>query len=305
MNRCYSLPWPVLCAVCVLCGQLAAAEPSTRPAASQPAVDILDRVSCSSLVQCKHPLEPCLRTVAKLGYKYVDLSCLSWEPRHASAQALVKDFEAEATRVENALKENDLKVSNLTFDSVEARPWDQYQAEFAAVVKLAVRLKARLINLMAPSAKAKWDEQIPKLRQLVATAKQAGVILTVETHTGQITELPANAEKLCKEVPGLGLTLDPSHYYAGPNQGKPFKNLYPYVQGTGFRAGGMSWATVQMPWGEGPIDFAEIVRDLEAGGYKGYYVVEYLEGHNKLDAPTEAKKFLNWARQLSGKSIEP
>ena len=43
--------------------------------------------------------------------------------------------------------------------------------------------------------------------------------MTIETHIGQVTEDPAVAAEIARRVPGLGLTLDPSHYYAGPLQG--------------------------------------------------------------------------------------
>jgi sugar phosphate isomerase/epimerase len=60
----------------------------------------------------------------------------------------------------------------------------------------------------------------------------------------------------------------------------------------------MSWAEIQMPWGTGPIDFAGLARKLEASGYRGFYVSEYIEAFNQLDAMVEAGKFLAWARRL-------
>lgn len=256
-----------------------------------------ERASCSTLVKAKQPLEPALKTVADLGFKYADVMCLSWTP-HVNVDALVKDFDTEAARVEKALADNKLKVSNLTFDGIETKPFDEYRARFTAVVKLAVRLKAPLINIMAPSAKSDWADQVAKLKVIHRIAADHGIQLTLETHTGQLTEYPADAERLCKEVPGLGLTLDPSHYYAGPNQGKCFDNLYPYVMNTGFRAGGMKWEDIQIKWGEGPIDSAAIVRKLEAHGYRGYYVVEYLEGLGKNDAVESSGLFLEWIEGL-------
>ncbi|HOW69092.1 MAG TPA: sugar phosphate isomerase/epimerase [Phycisphaerae bacterium] len=273
----------------------AASKPGTLAAPAR--LSIAGRASCSSLVQIKQPLETVAKSISEMGYPYLDLSCLSWAP-HASVVEMGKDFEKEAGRVESVLAANRLKVSNLTLDAVEIKPYAEYEEDFRLVVKLAARLKARLINIMAPSKGADWADQVKKLKALQAIAAESGVILTVETHANQITELPADAERLCKEVPGLGLTLDPSHYYAGPNQGRSFDALYPLVQGTGFRAGGMSWDTIQMPWGEGPIDFAGIVAKLEAAGYKGFYVVEYLEGFNTLDPLAEARKFLAWAKGL-------
>ncbi len=255
-----------------------------------------ERGSCSTLVKSKQPLEPALKTVADMGFKYADVMCLFWVP-HVNVDALVKDFDAEAARVEKALADNKLKVSNLTFDDITAKPFDEYKMRFAAVVKLAVRLKAPLINIMAPPAKSDRADMMAKLKVIHRIAADSGIKLTLETHMGQMTEIPADAEKICREIPGLGLTLDPSHYYAGPNQGKSFDNLYPYVMNTGFRAGGMTRETIQMPWGEGAVDFAAIVRKLAAGGYRGYYVVEYLEGLGGVDSVASSKAFLEWMKK--------
>ncbi|MBI5385437.1 MAG: sugar phosphate isomerase/epimerase [Verrucomicrobia bacterium] len=269
-----------------------------KAALPRPAVaKIAERAGCSTLCQAKQPAEKAFKAIADLGFKWVDLSCLSWA-QHASVPALLADFDQEAARVEALLATNGLRTANLTYDSFDGRPFDQFEKEFTVVVKLAVRLKARLINLMAPSNKAERQDAAAKLKKLQAIAATNGVLLTLETHCNQLTEQSANALWLCQQTPGLGLTLDPSHYYAGPNQGRSFDAVYPLIQGTGFRAGGMSWQEIQMPWGEGPIDFKAVVCKLEAAGYAGFYVAEYIEGFNKLDALTESKKFLEWAKGL-------
>ncbi len=285
-----ALTWSVVLPFAALGAEKA---PGTRPA-----ININDRVGCSSLCVLKEPLETAMKSVAAMGFKNVDLPCFSWAP-HVNVPALMKDFDAEASKIEAAVKSNGLKVTGLTWDSIEARPFDVYEAEFRALVKLAGRLKARVINLMAPGVKVDRQDAVRKLRTLQAIAKDGGIILTLETHVNQVTEQPSDAVWFCRQVPGLGLTLDPSHYYAGPNKGRPFDIVYPYVQGTGFRAGGMTWETIQSPWGEGPIDFLEIIRQLEKHGYKGYYVSEYLQRSEKVDAVTETKKYLQWARRVS------
>jgi len=282
----------------------AAGEPKSPPATSRPARNLAEYASCSSLCQVRQPLEKAAEVIAGMGYKYLDLSCLHWPPSppHVNVTELLKDFDQEASRVEKVLSRNRLRVSNLTFDGInpaaDARRWEDYTRRFDAVMRLAVRLNGRLVNLMAPPKGADKQAAAEKLRLLQKTAEKYKIKLTLETHTGQLTEFPADAVRLCRKVPGLGLTLDPSHYYAGPNQGKSFDEVYPYVQGTGFRAGGMEWKTVQMPWGSGPIDFVENVRKLEAQGYDGFYVCEYIEGFNELDAVEQSRRFLSWIRSL-------
>lgn len=289
------------CALSILVGFAATLQAEDmKVAATQPARRVADFASCSSLVQVRQPFEKAAKVIAEMGYKYVDLSCLNWPPAppHANVAELMKDFDKEASRIEKILAENKLKVSNLTFDGIDAAHFDDYTKRFETVMKLANRLHAPLVNIMAPPNKADKQEMAEKLKAVQKIAARHNVKLTLETHAGQLTEHPADAVWLCEQAKGVGLTLDPSHYYAGPNQGKDFKVVYPYVAGTGLRAGGMSWATVQIPWGEGPIDFAAIIRDLEAQGYQGFYVVEYIEGHNKVDPIKESKAFIDWIKSL-------
>jgi sugar phosphate isomerase/epimerase len=267
-----------------------------------PTRDIAGLLSCSTLCQARQSTAQAFTVIAGMGYEWIDLSCLNWAP-HVSVPDLMEDFDKEANRLESLLKKHGLRVSNLTFDGMASRPFPRYEKAFSAVVKLAVRLNARLINLMAPAAGSDRAEQVEKLKTLYAMARESGVKLTLETHKDQITERPADALWLCRQVPGLGLTLDPSHYYAGPHQGGSYHELLPFVQGTGFRAGGMSWDQIQLPWGQGPIDFSALIKSLETQGYQGFYVTEYIEGFNDIDAVQQSKRFLEWGQNLSG--IEP
>ena len=212
----WSVPAFLLAFAVVMPSIAAGAAAPKKNSADASAPQVADRAACSSLVQCKQPTEKALQTIAGLGYRWVDLSCLSWA-RHVSVPKLLEDFDKEAARVEAALAASGLKVANLTFDSCYDRPFEQYEQEFQAVVKLAVRLKTGLINLMAPPNKADRNEVAARMKKLQAIAARNGVIVTLETHCNQITERPADALRLCQQVPGLGLTLDPSHYYAGPN----------------------------------------------------------------------------------------
>lgn len=267
---------------------------ATTPAKVQ---SVANRASCSSLILARQSTDKALAAIASLGFHWVDLSCLNWAP-HVSVPALMKDFTTEADRVEAVFKKHGLGVSNLTFDAPDNRAWDQYEPEFRAVVALASKLNTHVINVMAPVANADRPEMVKRLKIMVDAARAKNITLTVETHVGQMTEKPSDALWLCQQVPGLGLTLDPSHYFAGPNQGANFDELLPYVRGTGFRAGGMKWEDIHNPWGTGPIDFEGLIRKMEAVHYQGYYVVEYIEGFNQVDPTKESARYLAWIQKL-------
>ena len=50
------------------------------------------------------------------------------------------------------------------------------------------------------------------------------------THAQTLTADPQVAVALCQAVPGLDLTLDPSHFLQGPNPNVDYDSVFPYVQ---------------------------------------------------------------------------
>jgi sugar phosphate isomerase/epimerase len=267
--------------------------------AAQAKRSVADRAACSSLVQRMQPFETAAAKIAGLGYRFVDVSCMGWAP-HADVEALLGDFQKEADRVAGILHDHRLAASNLTFDAVDEweAGFDPYLEGFGRVVALAERLETTLVNLMAPKATFAWDEAVVRLARVVEIAGARGVRVSVETHVDQLTEQPADAIRLCREVKGLGLTLDPSHFFAGKNQGKPFDEVYALAYGTGLRAAGRTKEELQKGWGEGPIDFREVVGKLEKAGYAGYYVAEYLEAFGPVEPLEESAELLAWLREF-------
>jgi sugar phosphate isomerase/epimerase len=279
--------------------QFLAATGGASLVAAQKKRSVGERAACSSLAQRMQPLEVAAERIAGLGYRSVDVSCMNWAA-HVDVQTLLTDFDKEADRVAGILADHRLGVSNLTFDAVDSweAGFDAWIGGFASVAALGERLETTLVNLMAPAASFAWDEAVARLARAVEAAGARGVRVSVETHVDQMTERPADAVRLCREVPGLGLTLDPSHFFAGPNQGQPFDGAYALAYGTGIRAGGTRKDQLQVPWGEGPVDFQEVVGKLEDAGYTGYYVAEYLEDYSPEDPLVESEKVLAWLRRF-------
>ncbi len=257
-------------------------------------------IGCSTLCQAREPLETAAKVIRGLGYRYVDISCLNLPPNppHVNVAELTKDFEKEASRVEHAVLPLQLKVASLTFEAPDFKDFDNYKKQLDAVTKLAVRLKANVVNVMAPPKDADRADVVAKFKAMEDIAERNGVELTVDTQANKLTEMPADAAWLCEQVPGLGLTLEPGQFYAGRNQGKNFDAVLPYVKGAGFCASGTDSKQIQLPWGEGPIDFTALVQKLEARHYRGFYVADYVEGLNGVDAVEQCGKFQAWSKQL-------
>ena len=88
-------------------------------------------------------------------------------------------------------------------------------------------------------------------------------------------------------MPGLGLTLDPSHYYAGPLQGGAFEALLPYVRHVHLRDAGGSWEEIQVPVGKGRVEFSRLFHLLRQNGYTGDFVIEYIDSIGSIETDRE------------------
>jgi sugar phosphate isomerase/epimerase len=103
------------------------------------------------------------------------------------------------------------------------------------------------------------------------------MVLTIETRTGTLAETPDVAVELCERVPGLGLTLDPSHFIAGPHQGASFDQVYPFVHHVHLRDTGRKPEQFQVRIGQGEVEYGRIIAQLARYGYDRLLTVEILD----------------------------
>jgi sugar phosphate isomerase/epimerase len=82
------------------------------------------------------------------------------------------------------------------------------------------------------------------------------------------------AVELCQRVPGLGLTLDPSHYIAGPHQGKSFDVVFPHVRHVRLRDTGRGPNQFQVRVGQGEVEYGRIVSQLSRYHYDRLLTVD-------------------------------
>jgi sugar phosphate isomerase/epimerase len=109
---------------------------------------------------------------------------------------------------------------------------------------------------------------------LVKIANAEGVILTIETHMGTLAETPEGATDLCRRVPGLALTLDPSHYLVGAARGRSFDAVYPFVKHVRLRDTGAGPMEFQVRVGQGQVDYGRIISQLERHSYDRLLTVD-------------------------------
>ncbi len=243
-------------------------------------------VACSTLCFSKEPLESALRHIAELEFGKIDLAIVEDSP-HLRPSVAAEDPEGTLHRVRYGPSLTPSAL-DLDFGDVDAKT---YRKRFEAMCRLAKPLTVAVLTIPAAPLGTPFDEEVARLRELNEVATRQGLVLTVLTHSEKITADPAAAVALCRSVPGLGLTLDPSHYIYGPHQNGSFDEVYPYVQNVYFRDTGKKPGEFQVKVGQGEVEYGKVVSQLERHGYNRALTVAIHDGiENPFDVEVEVRK---------------
>lgn len=214
-------------------------------------------VACSTLCFGKYPLERALQIISGLEFNKVDVAI-----HEHGVQLKPSEVAADVTRAAQRLRIGSSLCPAAFSVEIDAPETDEFHRQLRAVCRLARLATVSVISLPAASAGSGLDAETERLTGLVRIAEAEGILLTVDTRIGTLTELPATAAELCHRVPGLGLTLDPSHYIAGPNQGKSYDGTFPFVRHVRFRDTGRGPEQFQVRVGQGEVEYGRIVTHL-------------------------------------------
>lgn len=179
--------------------------------------------------------------------------------------------------------------------TLEENDVDEAKKQLQSICKLARHSSVAILTLMPPDSSSGIDAEVDRLTELVHLAEKEGVVLTVPTRVGYVTEMPDAAVELCRRVPGLGLTLDPSHYIAGPNQGKCHDVVYPHVRHVHLRDTGRGAGQFQVRVGQGEIEYGRIIAQLAKHGYQRLLTIdirEVADGHIVVEHEVRKLKYL-------------
>jgi sugar phosphate isomerase/epimerase len=213
-------------------------------------------VACSTLCFSQLPLEAALRTIGELEFAKVDVAVHENGPLPPSQVADDVNRAAQRLRLGSGLTPAAFSVG------IAAEEPAEYQRQLRAVCRLARLTTAPVVSVPAAPAGSGLDAEVQRLTTLARLAEQEGVLLTVPTLIGTLTELPATAVELCQRVPGLGLALDPSHYLVGPNQNRNYDIVFPHVRHVRLRDTGLGADQFQVRIGQGEIEYGRIVTQL-------------------------------------------
>jgi sugar phosphate isomerase/epimerase len=247
-------------------------------------------VACSTLCFARFPLDQALRRIAELEFSKVDVAIHEQGPHLRPSQVLEDvGLAAQQIRIGPSLSPAAFSVQ------IDAADPSAYQRQLQAICHLARLSTVPIITIPAASSGCGMDAEVKRLSALVHLVNLEGIVLTLETSIGTLTEAPDTAVELCKRVPGLGLTLDPSHYIAGPHQGKSFDQVYPYVRHVHLRDSGRSQEQFQVRVGQGEVEYGRIISHLSRHDYDRLLTVEICDIPDApfaMDAEVRKLKYL-------------
>lgn len=217
-------------------------------------------------------------------YVAISTDCL---PDLQMPEVVEKFVDLEFTAVELALRENGSVLSPSRIDAemdkaiqlairshrLEVCSYDvhidatgdEYFEQFDAVCRLGKATK--VVTLTVPSGElgTPFNEEVERLQRLVDCAEAEGVRVAMKSQIGRLSEDPDTVKVLCDNVRGLGLTLDPSHYFCGPCSAKSLDKIMEYVFHVHLRDSKKDQLQVRV--GQGEIDYGKIATQLSRAGF--------------------------------------
>lgn len=240
-------------------------------------------VACSTLCFANDALEAALLQMADLEFTRADIAILEGR-RQLKPSEVAANPERALRRLRDASP-----VTPVAFNVDVQAEGEEYRKQFHAVCRLAKQALVTSVTIQAAEVGTPFNTEVDRLRELVKIAQSETVLLSVETHVGRMTEDPDTAVELCRAVPGLGLTLDPSHYICGPHQGKSYTQVIPHVYHVHLRD--TSRDKMQVCIGQGEIEYGRVVGYLQRYDYKRALSVEIIDRpDNPFDRNTELRK---------------
>jgi sugar phosphate isomerase/epimerase len=227
------------------------------------------------------PLRDALERLADLEYTNVEID-IHEDGKHMRPSVV-------AANVNDAIDlcRNTRRLDVIAYSVEITATGEEYYQQFTAISKLAKATK--VVTLTVPSGElgTPFNEEVERLRKLVAIAARDGVRVSIKSQVGRLSEDPDTVAVLCDNVDGLGLTLDPSHYVCGPHRNKNTDKLFKYVYHTHLRD--TTKDKMQVRVGQGEIEYGRLIGQLRKCDYNRALTVHLTE-MDDVDHMAEMRK---------------
>jgi sugar phosphate isomerase/epimerase len=245
------------------------------------------RIGGCSFAFGPRPLEEAGEIVRQLGFEVIDLGvCLGntqINPFEAS-----EDPEAVSDRAKRTLERLKLQPGEcfvLDFGQPINHPDQMVRSEtrrrFRPLARFASLVGCPSIMLIPGvthehlGREASYELSVQELRELCLMADDSRIQLNIEPCEPSVAQTPQDAARLCRDVSGLGLTLDYSHFIDPGYLQADVETLHPLAKHFHARQAvrGKRVEAVE----RGSIDFQRILSLLKRDNYQGIIAVEYVD----------------------------
>jgi sugar phosphate isomerase/epimerase len=215
------------------------------------------------------PLGQALDRLVDLEFTAIELM-LHETTGHVKPSAVLADLD-QATRICRDTRR--LTIVAMSVEP-EADSDELYYRQFAACCKLAKAVKVVTVTVRSSELGTPFNEEIERLRRLVALAGNESVRVGLLTEAGRMSQDPDTACVICQNVEGLGITLDPSHFIYGPHKGARFEHVMKHVYHVRLRD--TSKEQLQVRIGQGDVEYGRLINQLGKYQYNRALAVDIL-----------------------------
>lgn len=205
------------------------------------------------------PLSTAMERLAELEYTAVELD-VHENGGHLQPAQVAANPEAAIAECSDLQRLRPVAVSFAAADSPVV-----YE-QFDACCRLAKSLGVVTMVVDSSELGTPFNGEIERLRKMVAIASGLGSVVAVKTTAGRMTQDAETTASLCRNVPGLGVTLDPSHFIYGQKKPATWEQILKYVCHVHLRD--TKADAFQVRIGQGSVEYGKLVQQLERVGYK-------------------------------------
>jgi len=226
-------------------------------------------------------LQSCIETLQDLDFVAIEIA-IHESGRHTRPSEILADPDRAVQLLRHTHR---LDISGYSIEL--ASTGEDHYEDFHQICRIAKATK--VVNLTVPSAElgTPFNEEVEHLQKLVQIAETEGVRVALRSQLGCLSEDPDTLMVLCNNVDGLGLTLDPSVYIAGPAKGKSLDNILKFVINTHLRD--TRPEAFQVSVGQGEVDYGKLVTQLEREKYDRALTI-HMEEMEGIDHRVELRK---------------
>lgn len=238
--------------------------------------------SCHTWAFNDLPLGEALGTIARLGFRYVDIG---GGPHINSAEA-VKQPAQVAGAIRDDLKLFNLTVSDLYLMLPRISLADEASRRkdidlFKALLPFAAALGTPGITVSPGLAHPLEDADAfsrttAALTEMVEAADRAGLNVSIEPHMDSMAQTPAEALKLVRAVRSLSLTIDWAHLICADAPHDEIVKLLPHARHLQLRQAAR--AQLQTPFKRGRLNINRVMTAIRQANYEGIVGIEYMKG---------------------------